>query len=171
MLAPRKENYDKPKQHIKKQRHHFADEGLYSQSYDFFPSSHVQMWELEQKEGWLLKSWCFVLEKTLESPLDSKEIKPVSPKENQSWTFTGGADVETKAPILWSPDVKSWLTGKDLDAGYKWGQEEKGAAKDEMVREHHWRNRHESEQTPGDSEEQGNLACCSPQGYKESDMT
>ena len=92
------------------------------------------MWKLDQKEGWVLKSWCFVLEKTLQSSLDSKEIKPVSPKGNQSWTFTGGADVDAKAAILWPPNVKSWLTGKDLDAGYDWGEEKKGAAEDEMVR-------------------------------------
>ena len=120
---------------IKKQRHHFADKGPYSQSHGFF-SSHVQMWELDHKEGWAPKNWCFqrvVLEKTSESPLDSKEIKPVNPKRNQCWIFTGRTDAETKAPILWATDVKSWTTGKDPDAGKDWGQEEKEMAEDEMV--------------------------------------
>ena len=105
-LAPWKESYDKPRQCIKKQRLHFAGKGPCSQSYGFF-SSYVQMWELDHKEGWALKSWCFqivVLEKTLESPLDSKEIKPANPKGNQPWIFTGRTDAET--PILWPPDAK-----------------------------------------------------------------
>ena len=117
MLAPWKKSYEKPRSHIKKQRHHFANKGLYSRSYDF-SSSHVRMWELDHKEGWVMKNWCFwivVLEKTLESPLDCKEIKPVNPKGYQSWIFIGRADPE--APILWPPDVKSQLTGKDPDAG------------------------------------------------------
>ena len=102
-----------------------------------------------------------VLEKTLEGPLDSKEIKPVNPKENQSWIFTGRTDAEAEAPILWPPDVKSWLTGKDPDAGKDWRQE-KGMTEDEMVGWHHWLNGHEFEQTLEDSEGQGSLACCSP---------
>ena len=120
---------------IKKERHHFADKGPYSQSHGFF-SSHVQMWELDHKEAWALKNWCFqrvVLEKTSESPLDSKEIKPVNPKRNQRWIFTGRTDADTKAPKLWVPDVKSWIPGKDPDTGKDWGQEEKGRAEDEMV--------------------------------------
>ena len=120
----------------KKQRYHFANKGLYSQSYGF-SSSHVQMWELDHKEGWALKNWCFlivVLEKTTESPLYSKEIKPVHPKGNQPWIFIGRTDAEAEAPILWPPDVKSWLFGKVLDFGKDWGQEEKGAAEDEVVR-------------------------------------
>jgi len=124
-------NYDKPRQPIKKQGRHFADKGPYSQSYGF-PSNRVWMWELEHKEGWVLKNWCFgtvVLEKTLESPLDSKEIKPVNPKRNQPWIFIG----RTKATVLWSPDVKSWLTGKDPNAGKDWEQEEKRVTEDEMV--------------------------------------
>ena len=129
MLAPWKKSYEKPRQCIKKKRHHFADKGPYSQSYGF-SSSHVWMWELDHKEGWALKNWCFqtvVLEKTLESPLDSKEIKPVvNPKENQSWIFIIRTDAEAETPILWSPDTKSWLTRKDLDAGKVWRQEEKG---------------------------------------------
>ena len=123
------------RQHIKKQRHHFADEGPYNQSYDF-SSSHVQKWELDHEEGWVLKNWCFrivVLEKTLESPLDSKEIKPVNPKGNQSWLFIGGTHAEAEVPIVWPPDTKRWLIGKDPDAGKDWGQNEKGVAEDEMV--------------------------------------
>ena len=115
----------KPRQHIKKQRHHFANKGLYSQNYGF-SSSHVQMWELDHKEGWVLKNWCFqivVLEKILESPLDSKEIKPVNPMGSQPWVFIGMTDAE--APIFWPSDAKSQLIGKDPDAGKNWGQEEK----------------------------------------------
>ena len=149
---------------IKTQRHHFAIKGLYSQSYDF-SSSHVCMWEMDHKEGWALKNWCFwtvVLEKTLESPLDSKEIQSVHHKGNRSWIFIGRTDAEAEAPKLWPPDMKSWLIGKDLDAGKDWRQEEKGTTEDEMVGYHHWCNGHEFERTPGDSEGQGNLACCTP---------
>ena len=137
-------------------------EGLYSQSYGF-PSSHVWMWELDHREGWASKNWCFqnvVLEKTLENPLDSKEIKSVNPEGNQPWIFIGRTDAE--APIIWPADAKSQLTGKDPGAQKDWGQEEKGAAEDEMVRWHHWLNIHECELTPGDSEGQGSLACCNP---------
>jgi len=146
-----------------------ANIGPYSQSYGF-SSSHVQMWELDHK-AWALKNWCFqtvVLEKTLESPLDCKEIKPVNPKGNQSWIFIGRTDAEAKAPILWPPDAKSWLTGKDPDTGKDWGQE-KETTKDEMVGWYHRLNGHEFEQTPGDGEGQGSLAYCSPWGRKESD--
>ena len=122
---------DKPRQHIKGQRHYFADKGLYTQSHGF-SSSHVWMYELDHKEGWALKSWTVVLGKTLESPLDSKEIKLVNPKGNQHWIFIGKTDAE--APILWPPDVKSQLTGKDPDAGKDWRQKEKGEAEDEIVR-------------------------------------
>ena len=132
----------------------------------FFSSSHVCMWELDHKEGWVPKNWCFlivVLEKTLESPLDCKEIKPVNPKGNQPWIFIGRTDAE--APILWSPDSKNQLIGKDPDAGKDWRQKEKGAAEDEMVGWHHRLSGHEFEQTLGDSEGQGSLACCSPWGH------
>ena len=108
-LAPWKKSYDKPRQHIKKQRHFFANKGSHCQSYGF-SSSHVWMWELNHKEGWALKNWCLwtvVLEKTLESPLDRKEIKPVTPKGNQSWIIIGRIDVEAEAPILWPPGAKS----------------------------------------------------------------
>ena len=124
------------RQHIKKHKHHFADKGLYSENYDF-SSSHVQMWELDHKEGWELKNWCFwivLLEKTLESPLDSNEIKPVNPKGNQSWIFIRRTDAIAEAPILWPPDAKNELIGKDLDTGKDWRQEEKGTTEDRMVR-------------------------------------
>ena len=127
-------SYDKPRQCIKKQRLHFANKGLYSQSYDL-SNSHVWMWELDYEEGGVPKNWCFqivVLEKMLESPLDCKEIKPVNPKGNQPWIFIGRTDAE--GPTLWPPDAKSWLIGKDPDAEKDWGQEEKGVAEDEMVR-------------------------------------
>ena len=119
MLAPWKKSYDQPRQHIEKQRHYFANKGTSRQSYGF-ASSHVWMWELDYKESWALKNWCFwtmVLEKALESPLDCKEIKSVNPKGNQSWTFIGRTDAEAEAPILWPPDAKNWLLGKDPDAG------------------------------------------------------
>ena len=119
---------------MKKQRYHFADKGPYGQSYGF-SSSHVQMWELDYKESWAPKNWCFwtiVLEKSFESPLDCKEIKPVNPKGNQVWIFFGGTTAE--AVKLWPPDAKSQLIGKDPDVGKYWGQEEKGATGDEMVR-------------------------------------
>ena len=130
--------------------------------------------KLDHKEGWALKNWCFqivVLEKTLESPLDSKEIKPVNPKGNQTWPFTGRADAEAKVPILSPPDMKSQLIGKDPDTGKDGRQEEKRVTEDEMVDWHHWLNGREFEQTPRDSEGQGSLACCRPWGHKESDMT
>ena len=125
------ESYDQPTQHTEKQRYHFADKVLYSQNYGF-SSSHVQMCELDHKEGWGPKNWCLqivVLEKTFMSPLDNEEIKPVNLKGNQSWIFIGRTDAEAEAPILWPPDVKSWLIGKDPDAGKDWGQE-KGMAED-----------------------------------------
>ena len=110
------------------------------------------MWELDYKESWALKNWCFwtvVLEKTLESPLDCKEIQPVHPKGDQSWIFLGRTDADAKTPILWPPDVKNWLTGKDSDARKDWRQEEKRATEDEMVRWHHWLDGHEFEQALG----------------------
>ena len=129
------ESYDKPRQHNKKQRHHLTDKGSISQSY-CFSSSYVWTWEVDCKEGWALKNWWFwfvVLEKTLESPLDNKEIKLVNPKGNQPWIFIGSTDAEAEAPILWPPDAKSQFIGKDRDAGKDWGQEEKGATEDKMV--------------------------------------
>ena len=135
-------------QHIKKQRHYFANKGPYGQSYGF-SSGHVWMWQLDHKEGWVPKNWWFstvVLEKTLESPLDCKEIKPVNPIGNHPWLFIRRTDAE--APIHWPPDVKSWLIGKDTDGGKDWGHEEKGATENEMVGWHHPLNGHEFEQTP-----------------------
>ena len=123
MLAPWKKSYDQPRQYIQKQRHYFVNKGPSSQSYGF-SSSHVWMWELDYKERWVLKNWCFwtvVLEKTLESPLDCKEIKPVNPKGNQSWIFIGRTDAEAETSILWPPDVKNWLIWKDPEGGKKRG--------------------------------------------------
>ena len=141
------ESYDQPKQHIKKQKHYFADKSPSSQSYGF-SSSHAWIWELDHKEGWALKNWCFwtvVLEKTL---LDYKDIKPVNPKGNQSWTFNGRTDAEAEAPILWPPDEKNWLTGKDPDAGKDWRQEEKWTTESEMVKWHYQLYELEFEQAP-----------------------
>ena len=145
--CPWKKSYDQPRQYIKKLRHYVADKGPSSQSYGF-SSSHVWMWELDYKESWVLKNLCFwtmVLEKTLESPLDSKEIKPLSPKGNQCLIFIGRTDAEAETPILWPPDVKNWLNRKDLDAGKDWRQEEKGLTEYEMVGCHHRLNGHEFE--------------------------
>ena len=132
------------------------------------------MWELDHKESWALKNWCFwavVLEKTLESPLDYNEIQPVNPKGNQSWIFIGRTDAVAEAPILWPPDVKNWLTGKDPDAEKDWRREEKGSTEDDIVGWHHRLNRHEFEQAPGVGDGQGSLAYCSAWGCKESDTT
>ena len=151
--------------------YHFTNIGLYSQSYDF-SSSHVWMWELDDKEGWALKIWCFrtvVLEKTLENPLDSKEIRVARPKQYKPWICIGKTDAE--APILWPPDVNSQFTRKDLDAEKDWMQGEKGMTEDEMVGWYHWLNEHEFKQTPGDGEGQGGLACCNSWSHRESDMT
>ena len=169
MLAPWKKSYDQPRQHIKKQRHYFADKGPSSQSYGF-SSSHVWMWELGYKESWALKNWCFwtgVLEKTLESPLDCKEIQPVHPKGNQSWIFTGRTDAGAETPILWPPDAKNWLLSKDPDAGEDWRWEEKEMTEDEMFVWHHQLNGHEFEQVPGVGDRRGRLVCCAPWGCKE----
>ena len=160
---------------LKKQRHYFANKGPSSQSYGF-SSSHVWMWELDYKESWAPKNWCFwtvVLEKTLESPLDCKEIQPVQPKGNQSWIFIGMSDGEAETPILWPPDVKNWLIWKYPDSDKDWRQEEKGMMEDQMVGWHHWLDGHELfcfffwhefEQAPGNG--QGSLASCSPWGRK-----
>ena len=132
---------------LKKQRHYFANKGPSSQGYDF-SSGHIWMWELDYKESWAPKNQCFwtvVLEKTLESPLDCKEIQPVHPKGNQSWIFIGRTDVEVEITRLWPPDVKNWLIGKDPTAGKDWRQEEKGMPEDEIVEWHHQLNGHEFE--------------------------
>ena len=171
-LAPWKKSYDKPRWHIKKQRHYFANKSLSSQSYGF-SSSHVWMWELDYKESWPPKNWCFstVMLKTLESLLDCKEIKLVHPKGNQSWIFTGRTDAEAETPILWPPDVKNWLIRKNPYDGKNWRQEGKGTTEDEMTGWHHQLDGHEFEKTPGVGDGLGSLACCSPWGCKESDTT
>ena len=132
------------------------------------------MWELDYKESWALKNWCFltvVLEKTLESPLDCKEIQPVHPKGNQSWIFIGRTDFEAETPILWPRDAKSWLIWTEPDAGKDLRREEKGTTEDEMVGWHHWLNGHEFQQALGVRDGQGGLACCGPWGHEESDTT
>ena len=164
MFAPWRQSYDQPRQYIKKQRHYFANKGLSNQSYGF-SRSHVWMWESDHKEGWAPKNRCFwtvVLEKILENPLDFKEIKPVNSLGNQPWLFIGRTDAEVEAPVLWPPDAKSRLTGKDPDAGKDWRQEEKAVTENEIVGWHHWLNGHEFEQALGDGGEQGSLACCNP---------
>ena len=143
-----------------------TDRGTSSQSYSF-SSHHVWMWELDHKEYWVLKDWCFsavVLEKTLESPWDSKEIS--HSEGNQSWIFIGRTDAATEVPILRPPDGKSWLIRKVPDAGKDWRQEEKGTTADEMVGWHHWLNGHEFEQAPGVGDRQRRLGCCSPYGLQ-----
>ena len=145
---------------ILKSRHYFTNKGPSIQSY-FFSSSHVWMWELDYKESWVLKSWCFwtvVLEKTLESPLDIKGIRPIHPKGNQFWIFIGRIDAKAETPILWLPDVKNWLIGKAPAAGKDWRQEEKGRTEDEMTGWHHRLDGHEFEQAPGVGKVQGSLA-------------
>ena len=134
-----------------------------------FPVVMVWMWELDYKESWELKNWCFwtvVLEKTLESPLDYKKSQPVHPKGNQSWIFIGRTDAEAETPILWPPDAKNRLIGKDPDAGNDWRWEEKGTTQDEMVGWHHWLDAHEFEQAAGVGDGQGSLACCNPRGRR-----
>ena len=172
MLAPWKESYDPPRQHIKKQRHYFANKYLSSQGYAF-SISHVWIWELDYKESWVPKNWCFwnvVLEKALESPLDCKEILTVNCKVNQSWIFIGRTDAKAETPILWPPDEKNWLIRKDPNAMKDRRQEEKGKTENEMVRWHHQLSGHEFKQVERVGDGQGSLACCSPWGHKESDM-
>ena len=152
---------------------YFANKCLSSKSYGF-SSSHVWMWELDYKESWVPKNWCFwtvVLEKTLESPLGWKKIQPVHPKGNQSWIFIGRTDAEAETPILRPPDTKNWLIGKDPDAGKDWRQEEKGTKEDEIFGWHHWCDEHEFEQALGFCNGQWSLAYCSPWVCKILDMT
>ena len=148
LLLGRKD--EQPRQNIKKQRHYFANKGPSSQGYGF-SSSHIWMWELDYRESWALKNWCFwtvVLEKTLESPLDCKEIQSVHPKGNQSWIFIVRTNAEAEAPILWPPYAKNWLTEKDPDAGKDWRREEKGVTEDEMAGWHHRLNGYGFEHAP-----------------------
>ena len=145
MLSPWKKSYDQPRQHIKKQRHYFINKGPSSHSFDF-STSHVWVWELDYKERWVPKNWCFwtvILENSLENPLDCKEIQPV--QGNQSWIFIGRTDAEAETPILWSPVAKNQPTGKGPDAGKDWRWEEKGMTEDEMFEWHHRCNWHEFE--------------------------
>ena len=154
---------------IKKERQHFANKAPCNQSYGF-TSSHYR-WTIKETEHQRIdafKLWCW---RRLLSPLDSKEIKLLSPKRNQPWIFIGRTDAEAEAPILWSPHAKSRLIGKEPDAGKDWGQEEKGATEDEMVRYHHQLNGHKFEQTLGDSGGWRSLACYCPWGLKEWDTT
>ena len=153
--------------------HCSANKGLYSQGYGL-PSGHLHLWELDCKEGRMPKNWWLqtvVLEKTPESPLDSKEIKPVNLKGDQPWMFTGRIDGEAEALVFSSSDVNRQLIGKVPDAGKDWGQKKKRVSEDEMAGWHHRCNEHELGKTPGDGEGQGGLACCSPRGRKESDTT
>ena len=145
-----------------------ANKGLSSQGYGF-SSSHVWMWELDCEESWGPKNWCFwpvVLEKTLESPLDCKEIQPVHPKGDQSWVFFGRNDAKAETPVLWPPHAKSWLIGKYSDAGRDWGKEENGTTEDEMAGWNHWLDGHEFEWTPGVGDEEGGPACCNSCGCR-----
>ena len=139
---------------------YYAEKSPSSQSYGF-SNSHVWMWEVGHNEGWALKNWCFLNcgsgEDSFESLLDYREIKPVNPKGNQSWIFIGRTDAEAEAPVLWPPDVKNWLTGKDPEAGQDWRQEEKGTTEDGMAGWHHRLNGHEFDQAPGDGKGQGSL--------------
>ena len=170
-LTPWKESYDQLRQNIKKQRHYFVNKGPSSQGYGF-SSGHVWIWQLDYKESWVQKNWCFwtvVLEKTLESPLDCKKIQLVHPKENQSWTFFGRTDVEAETPILWPPDEKNCLIRRDADVGegLKAGREGNNRGWDGWMASP--LNGHEFEQALGVGDRQGGLACCSIWGCKGSD--
>ena len=159
MIAPWKKSYDQPRQHIKKQKHYFTNKGTSNQGYGF-SSSHVWMWELDYKESWVLKNWFFwtvMLEKTLETPLDCKEIQPIHLKGNQPWIFIGRTDAEAETPILWPPNAKSWPIGKDPDSGKEWRREEKGTTEDEMVGWHQRLNGHEFWAAPWVGDGQGSL--------------
>ena len=158
-LASWKKSYDKPRQCIKKQRHPLVNKGLCSQTY-VFSNSHVWIWELDHKKGWVPKNWCFwimVLEKILECPLDCKERKSVNPQVNQPWIFIGRTEAEAETPILRPPDAKSWLIWKDPDAGKDWRQEEKRVIEDEMVGWHHRLSGREFEQALRDGRGLGSL--------------
>ena len=153
--------------------HYFANKGSSSQGYGF-SCGHVWMWELDCEEGWVPKNWCFwpvVLEKTLESPLDCEEIQPVHSEGDQPWDFFGRNDAKAETPVLWPPPEKTWLTGKDSDAGRDWGQEEKGTTEDEMAGWHHRIDEHGFGWTPEVGDGQGGLACYGSWGRRESDTT
>ena len=157
--APWKRSYDQPRQHIKKQRHYFANKGPSSQIYGF-SSSHVCIWELDYKESWVPKNWCFwtvMLENTLESPLNCKEIQPVHPKEDQSWVFTGRTDAEAETPILWPPDARNWLIGKR-----PWCWERSAGGVGDGREWHYQLDKQEFEQASGDGDRQWSLVCYTP---------
>ena len=167
MLALWKESYDQPRQHIKKQRHYFANKGSSSRVVIHgWESWTIKKAERQRIDGFEL--WCW---KRLESPLDFKEIQSVHPKGNQSWIFIGKTDAEAETPILWPPYAKNWFIGKDPDAGKDWRQEETGMTEDKMVGWPHWLDGHEFEQAPRVGDGQGSLAWCSPWGCKETDTT
>ena len=158
---------------LQKQRHYFANKGPSGRGYGF-SSGHVWMWELDCEESRVQKNWCFwtvVLQKTLESSLDCKEIQPIHSGGDQPWDFFGRNHAKVETPVLWPPHAKSWLIGKDSDTGRDWGQEEKGTTEDEMAWWHHWLDGRESEWTLGVGDGQGGLACCNSWGCKESDTT
>ena len=173
MLAPWKKSCDQPRQHNKKQRHYFANKGPSSQSYGF-SSSHVWMWELDYKESWAPKNWCFELwcwRRLLRAPWTPRRseqsiLRDISPEFSLE-----GLILKLETPILWPPDAKNWVIGKDPDAGKDWRQEEKQLIEDEMVGWHHWLDGHEFEQAPGVGDEQGSLVCCSPWCCIELDTT
>ena len=167
-IASWQERYDRSRQCVEKQRNHSADKGQYSQGYGL-PSGHVVLWELDCKEGRGPKNWCLwteVLEKTSESSLDYKEIKPVNLQGNQPWTLLGRTDAEAEGLVFGSTDVNSWIIGKVPASGKAWGQKEKRASEDKIVECHLRSNGHEVGQTPGDGEGQGSLVCCCPWGCR-----
>ena len=172
LLLGKKVN-DQPRQHIKKQRHYFTDKGPSSQSY-VFPSSHVWMWELDHKESWKLNNWSLwtvVLEKTLESPLDCKEIKLVNPKGNQSWIFIRRTNAKLKLQYFGHLIQRTDSLDKTLMLGKIEGRKRRGRQEDEMAGWHHWFDGHESDQVPGVGNGPGSLVCCSPRGHEVSDTT
>ena len=172
MLAPWKKSYDQPRQHIKRQRHYFGNKGLSSQSYGF-SSSHVWTWELDHKESWVPKNWCFwtvVWRRFLRVPWTARTLsQSILEKISPLYSF-GRTDAEAETPVLWPPDAKNWFIGKDPDAGKDWRQE-KGMTESEMIGWCHRLNEHEFEQALGVSNGQVRLACCNPWGHKELDMT
>ena len=172
MLAPWKKSYDKPRQHIKIRNITFLTKVHVVRAMVFPVVLYgCESWTMRKADHWRTDSFQLSCWRSFESSLDSREIKPVNPKGNQPWIFIGRTDAEAEAPILWPPDAKNWLIRKDPDAGKDWGQDKKGETEDEMVGWHHCLNGHEFEQAPGDGKELGSLACCSPWGCKESDMT
>ena len=173
MIASWQETDDKSRQCVEKQRHYSANKGAYSQGY-CLPSGHIWLWEPGHREGRVWNNWCLqtvLLEKIPDSPLDSKEIKPVSLKGHQPWIVTGKTEAEAEVPVFWSPDANRWLIGKVSAAGKDWGRKEKRASEDEMAERHHQGYEHELRQALGNGEGRAGLACCNPWGHKGFDMT